>query len=494
MRRAGADAEEAVVGLRRWHSREDGFALVLALGVLTVLLIAALASLAYAGSNGRESRASDNSQGAFALSEAGINNAMAVLDNTSNNALNPTLLPQRRSVYTNGYVDWSGTLDSHAAVWTISSTGHVRSPNGGYQLYAHRTSKASVVVTPTLTQPLNNPAWNYVYATRAATPGQCDEIVQQSVQVSSPFYVNGNLCLQNTATITSGPLVVKGSLTLSQSANGVGSAAHPINEAHIAGGCTYKNNAFHNPCQGAVDNVYATRLDASPTVLAAPTVYWDSWFQNASPGPFYPCVTASGTTPTFDSQASPVRDNSVATAFNLTPASSYTCKTAGGELSWNSATKVLTVAGTIFIDGSAYIQNGSVNSYNGQATLYLSGTFLMKNSKLCAGLNAGGTGCDTANWNPNTEMLCVVANGSGGQVNAWDGSQFVSSTYQGAVYATKSIDTDTTSSVDGPMIGDQVNLGQSVNTSFPTITVVPVGMPSNPVVYAQPNPPTLSPG
>ena len=62
------------------------------------------------------------------------------------------------------------------------------------------------------------------------------------------------------------------------------------------------------------------------------------------------------------------------------------------------------------------------------------------------------------------------------------------------MYATKSIDTDTTSTVDGPMIGDQVNLGQSANTSFPTITVVPVGMPSNPVVYAQPNPPTLSPG
>ncbi len=42
------------------------------------------------------------------------------------------------------------------------------------------------------------------------------------------------------------------------------------------------------------------------------------------------------------------------------------------------------------------------------------------------------------------------------------------------------------------MVGDQVNLGQSVSTSFPTILKVPVGMPSNPTVYAQPDPPVVS--
>jgi hypothetical protein len=80
-----------------------------------------------------------------------------------------------------------------------------------------------------------------------------------------------------------------------------------------------------------------------------------------------------------------------------------------------------------------------------------------------------------------------VANGSGGQVNAWDGAQFVSGAFQGAVYATASIDTDTTASIDGPICASAINLGQSVSTSFPTITTVPVGMPSNPTVYAQPD-------
>ncbi len=41
---------------------------------------------------------------------------------------------------------------------------------------------------------------------------------------------------------------------------------------------------------------------------------------------------------------------------------------------------MLTVAGTIFIDGSAKFSNGALNQYNGQATIYLSGTFLFVNN------------------------------------------------------------------------------------------------------------------
>jgi len=38
------------------------------------------------------------------------------------------------------------------------------------------------------------------------------------------------------------------------------------------------------------------------------------------------------------------------------------CKTAGGELSWNVATKVLTVKGTVYLDGSAVIGNGGTDT------------------------------------------------------------------------------------------------------------------------------------
>jgi Tfp pilus assembly protein PilX len=481
---------------------ERGIALVMALGILVVLGISGTTMFVYSSQNATSARHDGQQASASAVAEAGLRAAYSTLNYPSNNALNANLLPActgttdcRRIDVATGYALYGGTLDSRTGTWTLVSTGYVRNGDTAAQststgLTKHRI-RASVTIEPTTTQPLNNPAWNYIYATHPATPGVCDEIIQQSVQIASPLFVNGNLCFQNTATMTSGSLNVKGSLTLTQKQNGVGTSSNPISDAHIGGGCKYQNNAQHTPCQGAVDNVYARTLDTTPAAVTPPIVYWDSWYLNASPGPYFPCTTSSGPVPTFDNDQGSTpdaskRNNSVATAFNLTPSTSYTCQTVGGELSWNATTRLLTVSGTIFIDGSAYIQNGAVNSYNGQAALYLSGTFLMKNSKLCAGLNNAGTDCDTANWDPNHELLAIIANGSGGQVNSWDSEQIVSSTYQGALYATKSIDTDTTSSVDGPLCGDAVNLGQSATTSFPTITVVPVGMPSNPTVYAQP--------
>jgi hypothetical protein len=93
-------------------------------------------------------------------------------------------------------------------------------------------------------------------------------------------------------------------------------------------------------------------------------------------------------------------------------------------------------------------------------------------------------------WDPNAALLCFVAKGTGGQVSTGDSAQFVSANLQGAVYANGSIDIGTTSNVDGPMVGYQVILGQSVTTSFPSITIVPEGMPSNPTAYAQIDPPS----
>ena len=40
-----------------------------------------------------------------------------------------------------------------------------------------------------------------------------------------------------------------------------------------------------------------------------------------------------------------------------------------GEISWNATTRMLTVYGTIYLDGSAYVGNGLLNQYNGVATI-----------------------------------------------------------------------------------------------------------------------------
>jgi hypothetical protein len=334
--------------------------------------------------------------------------------------------------------------------------------------------------------------------------------IQQSVVVQSPLYVAGNLCLTNTASVTSGPLVVQGSLTMSQSANFAGTSTTPLNQLNVRNGCKWKNNALHNPCQqgagaSGFDNVWATLIGNNPPVSPAPTADFDAWYLNSNPGPYYPCLTTTGTPPLFDndqgSAAAPSaakRNNSLPTVQDLTPSTSYTCKSSNGELSWNASTKVLTANGTIFIDGSAQIQNGAVNTYTGSATIYISGTLLIKNSSMCQAVANGQ--CTTSGWNPAQRMLVFVVNGNGSggapqsQVSGGDSVQLVSAYAQGALYATNAIDLGTTSQFDGPLDGSTVLLGQSTSSFFPGFTFVPAGMPGNPEVYAQPQPPQLYAG
>lgn len=477
---------------------ERGIAVITALAATLVLTIAGTSAFVFTSANGQAARLDSAETSAHALAEAGIQQAISILNDPSNNALDPQLLPACATgtdcatlTLETGSAKWGGTLTTPTdgnPYWLLTATGYVRNPDASAT--AASTIRAQVGIVPTLTHPLNNPAWNYIYATHPVTPGACDETIQQSVTVMSPLYVNGNLCLQNTATVGVGPLDVQGSLTMFQKQNGVGTPSKKISDAHIGGGCQWWNKPYHSPCQGPQDNVYAGTLDSTFVPIPPPNVFWDTWYLNASPGPYYPCNAPSGPVPTFDNDAAQppnaaYRDDSVATPVNLTPSVSYTCKTAGGELSWDATKHVLTASGTIFIDGSAYVQNGAVNTYNGMATLYLSGVFLEKNSKLCAMLNAAKNDCDPTHWDPNHSMLGIVANGQGGIVNPNDSEQFVSSTFEGAVYGTHDIDTDTTSVVQGPMLADAINLGQSVATSFPKISVVPEGFPSNPAMFAQ---------
>lgn len=494
----------------------------MAVGILGVLSFMGTTLIYYSSTNARSAEFSNDSTSAYDLAEAGINEMMAVLSRPENNALNQYLLGYQTDgsvthtthTYDGGTVEWWGTLTQNvgASTWNLTSIGRIKNSSGKTASDVSRTLTAKVPVIPTYTQPLNNPSWNFIYS--RATGGLCDMTVTQSVLINSPLYVAGNLCLQNSAAITAGPLIVHGSLTMSQSANYAGTSTTPLNQLHVKNGCKWKNNPQHNPClQGSgdsgKDNVWANSISNNPAVSEPPTVDWDPWYLNANPGPYYPCLTSSGMPPTFDNdQGSPSspnpakRNNSVATAQNLTPSTSYSCQSSGGELSWNASTHVLTANGTIFIDGSAVVQNGAVNTFTGSATIYLSGTLLIKNSKLCQGTtgSGGSTTCTTSGWDPSQKMLVFVANGNGsgggaqGQVTGGDSIQLVSAYAQGALYGTNAIELDTTSQFDGPLDGSTVMLGQSTSSSFPGLSFVPAGMPGNPEVYAQPQAPQLYSG
>ena len=505
--------------LRRLLRRQDGITLVMAVGILGVLSVSGTTLIYYSSTNARSVSYSTANASAYDLAESGINEMMSILSKPDNNALNKYLLGEQTNgtvthtthTYDGGTVEWWGTLTqavNGSSTWNLTSVGRVANPTGASASQVTRTLTAKVPVVPTYTQPLNNPSWNFIYS--RGTGQTCDMTIQNSVLVQSPLYVAGNLCLTNTAAITAGPLIVQGSLTMIQTANYAGTSGTPLYQLGVRNGCKWKSNSLHNPCQqgagaSGFDNVYATTITNNPATTAAPTVDWDAWYLNANPGPYYGCLTSSGTPPTFDTDqgASTApniakRNNSITTVQDLTPSTSYTCKGSAGELSWNATTKVLTANGTIFIDGSAQIQNGAVNTYTGSATIYISGTLLIKNSKLCQAVSSGS--CTTTGWDPAQRMLVFVVNGVAGstspmnQVSTGDSVQLVSANAQGALYATGNIELGTTSNFDGPLDGANVMLGQSPSSSFPGLSFVPAGMPGNPEVYAQPQAPQLYAG
>jgi hypothetical protein len=479
-------------------------------------------------------------QAAEALAEAGINNAAATIFKSGNNPLNPylfcapseTTLPcAAKSVsYDLGTVTWSATLDQSRApypTWTITGTGTVANPNAVAGGTLTRTLSEEVPVIPTITSPLQNQAWNYVFVYGTGDPSGCDYQQINNSTMGSPLYVLGNLCLYNSAMISGGPVDVGGTATFNSSQNSIGTSSNPITAGvHIAGGCKLKPAAtFDVPCKSS-DNVYAS--PAADTTLASitfPQPAWQNWYLNASPGPYYACVSSSGTPPSggtwaafFDNnQTAPENpdpgkeDRSVtgpSGSVTLTSGSSYTCKTPGGQISWNATSsdsstygpaKTLTVNGAVFIDGNARIDTGGTVKYQGQGTLFLSGSFVLKSTNLCAVLTSNGKDCDwqLGHWNPNTTMLEIVAGdryGSGNQQDAPSDDtsiELVGAELQGGIEAMHRLDVSTSSSTQGPLVCNNLTVGQTLTTyAFPTIATSPVATPGNTVKYAVPQTPT----
>jgi hypothetical protein len=541
---------------------ESGIALVMAIGIMFVLAIALTTTIFFTSASVRHANHSNAGQKAYGLAESGINDALSILYKnyeSDTSYLNPPALysPPSPIPADGGTVSWSGIYCRNTtytaaevaagcklgdyAVWRLKGVGTVPNPTGPGATPILRTVTAKVQATIKPEQPSNSDIWNWVYSGAAASgPNTCTANVTNSVNINSPIYVVGNLCIgQQTKIIDPGTgqndrLVVGGRFFLHSNNNFAGcvdpSSGNHVNscdanlastlrlrEAHIGNGCVSKNDnggtptplpngggngGLRNPCSGphvfagdppdGTSSVYVKAGGFSTAIppLTPPPVDLDQWYAIADPGPSRLCSVVSGIPPAFDNNG--LRDNSLPTAQNLTPNQSYTCQTLDGELSWNASTNVLTVRGPIFIDGSAYIDTNHVVTYNGRATIYVSGTLLIKNTKLCAKANASANDCDYQNWDPNAasggDALLFAAFGLGGnfapqnQVAPGDGIQVASgASFQGFLYATNTIDVGQTSTVQGPMVSlSSVAPAQSGSANFPPITILPGGSPGAP--------------
>src|SRR5512132_4552333 len=124
-------------------SDERGIALIMALGILFVLTISLGTVLYVTSASARHAEHSNAGQKAYALGEAGVNNALAVLNaNYPGTVAFPgdsTLLPARTTSYDTGTATWSGTLTGPLTgptappwrwEWRLTSTGTVQNPTG----------------------------------------------------------------------------------------------------------------------------------------------------------------------------------------------------------------------------------------------------------------------------------------------------------------------------------------------------------------------------
>ena len=105
-------------------------------------------------------------QKAYALAEAGVNNALAVLNQnypcTACYPGNPALLPARATTYSTGSVSWSGTLQAAplgydwSDEWRLTATSTVPNPTGPAAAPITRTVKAVVPIIIPAASPIGD--------------------------------------------------------------------------------------------------------------------------------------------------------------------------------------------------------------------------------------------------------------------------------------------------------------------------------------------------
>lgn len=491
---------------------ERGIALVMAMLVLTVLAIALSSSIYFTGANQRTASYAKQAQVATTLAEAGINDAVAVLANNPSYLNHSDLLPPRTNTYEGGTVTWSGTLDTTNLIWVIRATGTVANPTGPTAAPIRKTMTAKAQISLTTPPGQNLEIWNWLYSPAySGAAGVCDTTIDQQVTIAANLWVGGNLCLNNGANVQA-PIYVGHHAYLKNPFSKIGTSGSPVSAAYIGDGCQFQTNVEAIPCRSEPTtphtNVWVAGSPWNPTQVPTqfnqvipPSIDWQSWYDNAMPGPRHGCQTQSGAAPMFD--ADTVLGGLTAPVFNLTPdGSDYTCKTINGELSWNHTTRTLTVAGVIFFDGSVTATTSSnkpivyagpacaadaspydiCHTNTGQAVIYVTGTLSITGEHLCAVVSGGD--CDQNNWDPNKRMLIFATHGQGGYLTAGDGIEVTTSqtSFQGGLYADNRIVVGQGAWTQGPLVSGTATLvvGQTNTIWFPRVTIGEMPLPGDP--------------
>ena len=187
---------------------ERGIALVMSIGIMFVLTITVSSVMVYTAASAGHANHSNAGQKAYALAEAGVNNAFAVLNSKYHPGMtdafpgNPAWLPApttpTTTPYDTGTATWSGTLVGPLVSspwkweWRITSTGTVQNPTGPAAAPVTRKATAIVpiVIPPTTPASATGPL-NFLYSGPTGTCGS-----RTAVHVKAPVYVTRDLHLE----------------------------------------------------------------------------------------------------------------------------------------------------------------------------------------------------------------------------------------------------------------------------------------------------------
>jgi Tfp pilus assembly protein PilX len=476
------------------HARnEDGMALVLAVGFLAVISVVAATMISYTSSNSRSASFHKSRDVSEQYAEAGIARALSVLANAPN-ATAPTNLPGATENFSIDNVYYSGILAGET--WNITSVSSVKNPAGGSDLHKTLTAQVQIGIDPA-----GNNAWNYVYSD-APSSRPCLTL-SNSVNIQAPFFVKGNVCLQNSAKLTGNLIKVGGTIDVQGSGSSVGTSTTYAPDVRVAGGCRDDNGSFNLPCT-TNDKVYATTFSTVPGQLEKPAIDLSYWYSYAKPGPTTTCTSSTGTIPSwatgswsrvFDSNTT--MDRSLGNIDFMT-SSAYSCTVWNGphllgKIAWTpddgdaDTFGSLEILGTVFFDGNLDLTANRQAIYTGRGTIYASGWIDFGTSRQICGVAA----CDIDDWDAEANLLVFVSGNCNDTVtpnwpdcveadqNGAKGFEIgQSSVFQGAVYAVGDFTSTSTAQMQGPVIAHQLDFEQSgVANKWVAIEAMTMGTP-----------------
>ena len=181
---------------------------------------------------------------------------MAVLSLPTNNALDPDVLPSTE--VTASSLPTKAGLRSGTARSTVRTpcgrspaSASTTIPRGPASLRCGESSPRRFRSSPTYTQPLNNPVWNYLYA--GHTGSACDQTLNNNITGTARMYVAGNLCLSPNVQLAQSTVIVGGNLDVSNNAAvGASTSMSTRVETYVGGNCRYSVGAW-GACGGNQD-------------------------------------------------------------------------------------------------------------------------------------------------------------------------------------------------------------------------------------------------